>query len=250
MFSVLVTGANRGLGLTFVRQLLNLAKPPEHVFACCRSPENAADLQTIASNNPAVKVLKLDVANKLTYKDTVHDVEQIVGDQGLNLLINNAGIISRGNVENASTEDMERLYQVNVVGTLGVTQAFLPILRRAASFTNSDDETMSIEKSAIVNISSIMGSITLNNSSSAVAYRTSKAALNMLTNCMSIEFASYGVLAVAMHPGWVQTDMGGVDKAPVTPHESVSGVLATLDKLKGLDASGKCYEYTGRTLPW
>ena len=62
------------------------------------------------------------MANKLTYKDTVHDVEQIVGDQGLNLLINNAGIISRGNVENASTEDMERLYQVNVVGTLGVTQ--------------------------------------------------------------------------------------------------------------------------------
>ncbi len=72
----------------------------------------------------------------------------------------------------------------------------------------------------------------------------------MLTNCMSIEFAPYGMLAVAMHPGWVQTDMGGVHKAPVTPTESVGGILATLGKLKGLEASGKCFEYTGKTLPW
>ncbi|XP_071791873.1 C-signal-like [Asterias amurensis] len=253
MFSVLVTGANRGIGLAFVRQLLSSAKPPVNIFACCRTPENAVELQSIANSNSSVTVLKLDLSDKLTYEDAVKRVEPVVGEQGLSLLINNAGVDSFGiNVENTSAEEAERVFKVNVTGTLGVTLAFLPSLRRSAKFTCSDEDTMSIEKSAIVNITSHLGSISLHKDKNITntPYKVSKAALNMLTNCMSIDFAADGILAVAMSPGWVQTDMGGKDEAPLTPKESVCGMLATLDKLKGLEASGKCHGYNGDILSW
>ena len=72
----------------------------------------------------------------------------------------------------------------------------------------------------------------------------------MLTSCMAHEFGQYGIMAVAMHPGWVQTDMGGKHKAPITPEDSISGMLDTLGKLRGMEDSGKAYQWNGKTMDW
>ena len=94
--SVLVTGANRGIGLEFVRQFLSLSPPPKHIIATCRTPESADELKKLASSSSGrVHVLALDVKNYESYSGLVEQVGQIVGNDGLDLLVNNAGVLFR-----------------------------------------------------------------------------------------------------------------------------------------------------------
>ncbi|XP_038066432.1 C-factor-like [Patiria miniata] len=230
MFSVLVTGASRGIGLEYVRQLLALSSPPQHVFACCRSPVNAEDLQGIAMENPSVKVLQIDVTKEDDFPAAVREVDGVVGERGLTVLINNAAIFSGHTCE--------------------TTLAFLPALKRAAALTSSDDTTMSMQTAAVVNMSSVMGSLASTKNGKSASYRMTKVAVNMLTVCMAHDFASYGILAVAMHPGLVNTDMGKRHAGKLSPKESVCGILDTLLKLRGRQASGKAYQWNGQILAW
>ncbi|XP_051979147.1 C-factor-like [Xyrauchen texanus] len=139
-------------------------------------------------------------------------------------------------------------FESNTVAPLFVTKAFLPLLRRAAA----QGSGMGIHRSAVVNVSSILGSVQLNwgegASFKSYAYRASKSALNMVTRCLATDLEAEGILCVALHPGWVRTDMGG-PMAPLSPEESISSVLSVISGLKEKDHGGYV-DYTGSNLPW
>ncbi|XP_045195874.1 C-factor-like isoform X2 [Mercenaria mercenaria] len=238
--SVLITGSNRGIGLEFVRQFLKFADPPKYIFASCRLPEKASELTEIAKTSPCVHVIKLDVADHSSIKNAKAVVASVVEDNGINLLINNAGTYrADADIYNVSWEEMRRNFDVNAIGPLMISQAA----------GRKKDEVMSCNKAAIINISSDFGSIT-ENFGRLYPYRASKAAQNMITSCLSIDLKADGILCTAVHPGWVKTDMGGPN-AKISTEESVSGVFAILRKLQGEEESGKYYDSTsGKVFGW
>ncbi|KAM7010946.1 C-signal-like [Passerculus sandwichensis] len=252
--SILVTGANRGLGLGFVQHFLRMPNPPQWIFATCRDPkgQRAQDLQNLASKHPNLVIIALEIADPASIKAAAAKVEERLGGSGLNLLINNAGMVKPKMLEAETLEDMTETYTTNTAGPLLMGQAFLPLLKKAAQ--GSPGSGLSCSKAAIVNISSIGGSI-----ASAFAwelmqvtsYRCSKAALNMLSKCQSLAYKEHGILCVALHPGWVQTDLGssagGVP--PVTVDDSVQGMLKVLSSLSEKD-TGTFLDWEGNVIPW
>lgn len=208
--SVFITGCNRGIGLAFVKHILNLPSVPKHIFATCRSlkAENARELADLAQKHSNLHVLEFDASDVSSGRlpEIVEKVEATLADFGLNLLINNAGINIRESFKDVTAESMTKCYKVNTIAPLMITKAFLPLLQRAASVKDIPSQP----RAAVVNISSILGSIELNSASrKPIPYCASKAALNMVTKSFSIDLAKDGIIAVAVHPGWVQTDMGG-----------------------------------------
>ncbi|NWT85881.1 GSFK dehydrogenase, partial [Lanius ludovicianus] len=216
--SLLVTGANRGLGLGFVQHFLRMPKPPQWIFATCRDPkgqraqmewhglrglhhgDGGSDLPCVGS---------AEVANPASIKAAAAKVGEHLGGSGLNLLINNAGMVKLNSLDTETSEDMTETYTTNTIGPLLMGQAFLPLLKKAAQ--GSPGSGLSCSKAAIVNMSSIGGSIASSfgwDMMQVTSYRCSKAALNMLSKCQSLAYREHGVLCVALHPGWVQTDMG------------------------------------------
>ncbi|XP_017679816.1 PREDICTED: C-factor-like isoform X6 [Lepidothrix coronata] len=253
--SVLVTGANRGLGLGLVQHLLGLPKPPQWLFATCRDPkgQRAQELQNLASKHHNLVILPLEVANPTSIKAAAAKVGEHLGGSGLNLLINNAGIVKITLLENETLEDMTEIYTTNTVGPLLMGQAFLPLLKKAAQ--GSPGSGMSCSKAAIVNMSSYAGSIEdvyVWEFGQVVSYRCSKAALNMLTKCQSLAYREHGILCVTLHPGWVQTEMGGSSesfKPPLTVDASVQGMLKVLSSLSEKE-TGTFLDWEGKILPW
>lgn len=246
--SVLITGANRGIGLEFVKEFLKLSRTPRFIFACCRSPEAATELNSLANSNPSVNVLQLDVKDQQSVERAQSLVSKAVKGEGLNLLINNAGIIGHQSVEEVTREVMREAYEVNAIGPLMMAQAFLPLLKQAAS--QSPNEPMSCSKAAIINLSTGVASITENSSGELYPYRSSKAALNMITSNLALDLKADGILCTAIHPGWVKTDMGGPN-ALISTEESLKGIMAVLEKLRGEEESGKFYHAVrGTQLPW
>ncbi|KAK2545750.1 oxidoreductase [Columba livia] len=252
--SVLVTGANRGIGLGFVRQFLQMPKPPEWVFAACRDPkgQRAQELQNLASRHPNLVIIQLDVADPSSIKAAAARVEEQLEGSGLNLLINNAAIAKMTTLDGETLEDMIQVYTTNTAGPLLLGQAFLPLLKKAAQ--GSPGSALSCSKAAIINISSSAGSIASPlgwDKMQVVSYRCSKAALNMLTKCQSLGYREHGILCVALNPGWVQTEMGSSsgDMAPVTVDTSVQGMLKVLSSLSEKDTS-TFLNWKGNVLPW
>uniref|UniRef100_A0A8B9NLF2 C-factor n=1 Tax=Accipiter nisus TaxID=211598 RepID=A0A8B9NLF2_9AVES len=180
--------------------------------------------------------------------------EHLVGS-GLNLLINNAGITRLNTLDAETLENMTQIYTTNTVGPLLLGQAFLPLLKKAAQ--GSPGSALSCSKAAIINMSSYGGSIASPSGwdlMQIVAYRCSKAALNMLTKCQSLGYQEHGILCAALHPGWVQTDMGGClpSSAPqpaVTVDASVRGMLNVLSSLAEKD-TGTFLDWQGKVVPW
>jgi len=221
MPSVFITGASRGIGLEFVRQLSQQDSGPEFVFASCRNPDSAKDLQALAKDCNKIKLVQLDVQKEETYGPAVEKVSSVVGDAGLNVLINNAGIAGRNSYESVSREFLTDVLDINVIGPMRITQAFLPLLKKGAE--KSPVKDYSIKRGAVINISSGLGGIT-ESSGGLAGYRESKAALNMFSKSLSIALAKDKILVLSQCPGWVQTDLGGA-KAARTTEESVSGML-------------------------
>lgn len=222
--TILVTGANRGLGLEFARQLHAAGAT---VIGTARRPEAATELKALG-----VRVEQLDVADPAS----VAALAERLDGMALDALLNNAGIFpERGGFMDADPEEVLRVYTVNAVGPLRVTQALLPNLRDG-------------ERKLIMNMSSGLGSIANNGRGAYVGYRSSKAALNMQTRTLAAELKDEGFVCVAMSPGWVRTDMGG-ERANLSPEESVRGMLNTLAPL-GTNESGLYYNHDGTTLPW
>ena len=248
--SVFITGSNRGLGLGFVKHLLNLPVVPKHIFATCRSlkAESALQLRQLGEKHSNLHLMELDVSDFTSSQlhDVVEKVEALLEDSGLNLLINSAGIFLKEAFNDVTVESMKSTYEVNAIAPLMITKAFRPLLKRAALAKKSSSKP----QAAIINISSIFGSFhhDCGPGNNFIPYLTSKAALNMVTKSLSIELFKDDILAVAVHPGWVKTDMGG-QHAAITIDDSISSMLKlfeSLDKSK----SGCFLNYDGTSIPW
>jgi NAD(P)-dependent dehydrogenase (short-subunit alcohol dehydrogenase family) len=226
MPTVLVTGANRGIGLEFVRQY---AAEGWRVHAACRDPDKATELKSITGD---VRVHRLDVVDE----EQIDVLAKSLAGEPIDILINNAGVRglgdSFGSTEVGGWIDTLR---VNTIAPVRVSERLIANLERG-------------QRKLIVNITSRLGSIAENNSGASYAYRSSKAALNMAAKCMSIELKDRGITVVVFHPGWVQTDMGG-GQAPVSAPDSVSGMRTKIAKLTTAD-SGHFFNYTGQPIPW
>ncbi|NJL98459.1 MAG: SDR family oxidoreductase [Synechococcaceae cyanobacterium SM2_3_2] len=231
MKTALVTGASRGLGLEYVRQL---AAKGYRVFAASRQPVEA--LSTLALDHPdQVEWLQLDVNDAASIQAAVAVVAAKTPQ--LDLLINGAGLGEWITFGSSEKESFMAVLETNTVAPLMVTQAFYPLLKAAGS-------------SIVANMSSLLGSIGHKAElvKGGYAYSASKAALNLLTRYMSIELAEDGIIFAALSPGWVKTDMGGPE-APLTPTESIAGLIAVMEKLTPA-MTGRFWHYDGSELPW
>ncbi len=222
--TVLITGANRGLGLEFARQFHEAGY---EVIATARTPDVADEL-----NGLGVRVEQLDVADA----GSVSGLAERLGGQSIDILINNAGITARiRSLEDVDFSTIERIIAVNTLGPMRVTQALLGGLRKG-------------NRKIIVNITSSMGSIERNTRGGGYGYRESKAALNMFTRTIAAELGPEGFRCITMSPGWVKTDMGGPN-ARLTPAESIAGMIKVIDGLTAQD-SGEFFNHNGDRLPW
>ena len=228
----LVTGANRGLGLEFVRQLLSRG---DHVIAACRHPGKATALNLLAGEYPGrLHVLPLDLAEEKSRTAFAHELPLVTGDDKLDLLINNAGVLHSGErFGSVSAANLDDSLRTNASGPFLLTQALAPQLADGAR---------------VANLSSEMGSIATLSEFRAPSYRISKAAQNMATVLLAKALAPRGIPVIALHPGWVQTEMGG-ENAQISPAESVSALLATLDATT-MAHSGGFFDRFGKTVPW
>jgi NAD(P)-dependent dehydrogenase (short-subunit alcohol dehydrogenase family) len=226
----IVTGANRGLGLEFTRQLLARG---DHVVAACRHPGKASELTHLAGGYPGrLHVLPLDVADEKSRTAFARELP-LVAD-GVDLLINNAGVLHSGerwgSVSEANLADSLR---TNAMGPFLLTQALASQLAAHAT---------------VANISSGMGSISDDPDFHSPSYRISKAALNMATRMLARALESRGIPVIALCPGWVRTDMGG-SSAQITPPESVSALLQVIDAVMP-ERSGGFFDRFGKPMPW
>jgi len=229
----LVTGANRGLGLEFVRQLLARG---DRVIATCRQPGKATALNALAGEHPGrLHVLPLDVADPRAIAELQRELA-LLGEDGnrLGLLVNGAGVLHSGerfgSVDAAKLDDS---FRTNAMGPFLLTQALATRLADGA---------------CVANITSQLGSIANTTRFGTPSYDISKAAQNMATVLLAAALRERGILVIALHPGWVQTDMGGAG-ATVTPEQSVSGLLRVIDGLAASD-SGRFLDWRGAALPW
>lgn len=247
-WSVLVTGSNRGIGLALVKYLLNHADPPKILIAACRNPDEAKELQELKSKNKNLHLLQLDVSKFDSFSDVANKVESIVGQNGLNVLLNNAGIGTNTKYHgfgNLKPEDYQRVYNTNTIGPVFLTKALLPLIERAAAANK--DKPEGIKRAAILNMSSLLGSINLN-FGKFHAYRESKAALNMFSRSIAAELEPQGIVVTVLHPGHVRTELGGPE-GQLSVDESVSGltnVFYSIDKSK----HNKFLQWDGAELPW
>ncbi len=226
MPTVLVTGANRGLGLEFVRQYRDAGW---EVIATCRAPEAAGELAAMG-----VDVERLDVGEP----EEASELARRLSGRPLDLLVNNAGVYGdrqRQSLGAVDAEEWLRVLRVNAVGPLKVVEAFLPHLQRDGG-------------GVVACVSSKMGSIADNTSGGVYAYRSSKTALNMVVRSLAIDLAQRAVVVLALHPGWVKTGMGGAG-ALIEAEESVRGMRRVIADA-GPERSGGFYAYNGEAIPW
>ncbi|MBL8761733.1 MAG: SDR family oxidoreductase [Phycisphaerae bacterium] len=220
----LVTGATRGLGLEFARQL---SQRGEDVLATARDPKNAGELTTFR-----LAIGGLDVSDPIS----IEGLTEAMADRPLDVLINNAGVGSHTkSIADCTADELQRVFMVNSVAPLLVAKAVLPSLRLG-------------KRKLIVSVSSQLASITNNNGGSSYAYRASKTALNQLNRSLANELGPEGFTCVVVHPGWVRTDMGGPG-APILPADSVKMLLKLIDGLTPSD-NGKFFNNDGTILPW
>jgi len=228
MPTVLITGANRGLGLEFARQY---AKDGWRVIATARTPEQATGLATLGS---AAAVHRLDVADL----DAVAARARALGEETIDVLIANAGVSGpRGmRPEVIGAEEAaawEKVFRVNTIAPLALAGALVGAVARS-------------KERKVIAITSRLGSIAANNDGGLYGYRSSKAALNALWRSFAIDHPD--VIATLLHPGWVRTDMGGAS-APLAAEESVAGMRRVIARLGTAD-SGRFYDYKGESIPW
>ncbi len=231
MATILITGANRGLGLEFCKQY---AQENWNVIACCRQPEKATALTKLKIEFSNISVLPLDVSDLAQ----IDQLAKTLDGTAIDVLLNNAGIYgdeSGHGFSNLNYTQWQKNMTVNVFAPVKMTEAFLPHLQRG-------------EQKKVVAMSSLMGSIEDNGSGGSILYRSSKAALNAAMKSIAIDNRHKKIAVLILHPGWVKTDMGG-SNAPMEIPESVVKMRETIANFTH-QQSGEFLRYDGQKLPW
>ena len=226
MATWVITGANRGLGLEFAKQLL---ADGHTIIAGVRSPES------MDFEHEKMTVHQLDVASTTSVETFAKDVKSAV--PSIDVLVNNAGRMDGRwqSLEEVDPDMSLDVLNVNTIGPLRVSQALWPLLQGE-------------KPTKVANISSLMGSIDDCMSGRSYAYRTSKTGLNMITKILAVEGQPDNITVTSYHPGWAKTDMGG-ERAPVPASVSVQGLIGLIQQ-QTAERSGRFFEYTGEELPW
>jgi NAD(P)-dependent dehydrogenase (short-subunit alcohol dehydrogenase family) len=230
MQRILVTGANRGIGLEFTRQLLAAGN---RVLAACRNPGRALKLTELAAGYPGrLNVLPLDLARERSIDELAREASALT--DRIDVLVNNAGVLAGGERwGELAAKTIGDAVAINAIGPLLLTQRLAPLLGAGAR---------------IVNLSSDLGSLERTREFHTPGYALSKAALNMVTRLLAAQLGPGGSVVVSVNPGWVRTDMGG-ERAPLTTAESVGAMRALIERLGPAD-NGSFVDYAGATLPW
>jgi NAD(P)-dependent dehydrogenase (short-subunit alcohol dehydrogenase family) len=239
MPTVLVTGASRGLGLELARQY---AADGWRVFACARSPARATDLAALAAaSDGRVTVHHLDVADHAQIEALANELR----GQPIDVLVNCAGTMGRESfgdkgmaVQRFGGSDYDEwmhVLRVNVFGPMKMAEAFV-------------EHVAASSQKKLVTLTSVMGSITQNTFGGLYAYRSSKAAANMVMKSLSLDLRRRGIIAVPLHPGWVKTQIGG-SRAELDVATSVTGLRRVIAELTPAEA-GHFLQWDGREMPW
>jgi len=234
MATVLITGANRGLGLGLTQLY---AADGDKVHACCRNPESASELNAVEGD---VTVHALDVEDP----SSIAALKAAIGDEPIDVLLNVAGYYGKKIVSEpgglqefgeSDYDEWEKINRINVIGPMRIAEAFV-------------DNVAASDQKKLITLSSILGSIGGNDMGKMYPYRASKASVNAIMRSMAFDLKERGITAVPLHPGWVRTDMGG-PTADIDADTSVSGMKSVIAGLKPEDA-GRFMTYDGSELPW
>ena len=232
MNTVLITGANRGIGLEFARQY---AADGWQVVACCRQPQQAEALNRLADQyKDRFSIHRLDVRELAEIDQLSHKLQ----DLPIDILINNAGVYphaQNGEFGHISYDDWMEAFRVNTFAPLKMVEALI-------------EQIACSQLKIVATITSKMGSIADNQRGGSYIYRSSKAAVNTVVKSLAIDLQPRGIIAVLLHPGWVQTDMGGRG-ALISTKQSVTGMKSILDRVTHSD-TGKFIAYDGQHIPW
>lgn len=230
MPSILITGTRRGIGLELVKQFSDLGW---RVYACTRSPGNSQELLALANQYDNASVHVLDVTDSGQLAALAAELK----DEPLDIVLNNAGVYGQGeqSLDSIDVEDWLNTFHVNTIAPALVMQAF-------------KGNAASSDRKVIASISSKMGSIADNGSGGSYVYRSSKTALNAVVKGAANDLAEQGITAVALHPGWVRTDMGGPN-GEMSVEESGAALVKILCELGHAD-TGRFIDIDGSTIPW
>lgn len=226
--TILITGANRGIGLEYVRQY---AQEGHTVYATVRDVASADELQSLAARHAQIHVLSLDVADIAAIRALATQLSEVTID----ILISNAGIYPQSRLGTTAPQAWLHAFQVNTLTTYYLAEAFLTHLKRATP-------------GKLIAMTSKMGSITDNGSGGEYIYRSTKTALNMVVKSLSLDLQPFNIAVALLHPGWVRTDMGGPNGL-ITAETSVAGLRKVIDDLS-VAQSGEFIAYDGKPVPW
>ena len=228
--TILITGANRGIGLELTRQF---AEDGWQVLACCRNPADAGQLQALGEQNPAIELHALDVTN---YQQMAALADQM-GHRPIDILLSNAGIYgSKGTgFGEVDAQEWRQVLEVNTIAPFMLVQTFV-------------EQVTASQQKLVAVISSKVGSIADNSSGGSYIYRSSKTAVNQVVKSLSIDLADRDISVISLHPGWVKTDMGGPN-GEISTDESVVGLKSILQSA-GPAQSGQFIEFNGSSIPW
>ncbi len=229
MTSALITGANRGIGLELSQQYFTNG---DRVYACCRNPDSAQELTALAKASAGkVSIHSMDVSSEESIKHCAQELSEATID----VLINNAGVYGgeHQSFGDANLNDWLMTLQINTIGPFRVAEAF-------------QQHLLSAQDPKMLTVSSQVGASTF--SMPIYAYSSTKAAVNKVMQILATEWQQHGISICLIHPGWVQTDMGGPD-ATITPQESAEGIRKVIEKMD-MTNTGSFFKWNGDIHPW
>ena len=227
-YQVLITGANRGIGLEFCEQYV---ADGWNVIACCRKPADASELSKLALQHNNLQIVSLNVSNFAQIDALALQLK----DEKIDVLINSAGVYARGKFGDINYDEWAESFKINSMALLKMAEAFVAHVAKSQ-----------LKKMAV--LTSKMGSIDDNTSGESYIYRSSKTAVNMVMKNLSIDLKPYGISVVTLHPGWVQTDMGGPNGL-ISVQKSVTGLRRVIEDLS-LEKTGQFVDYEGKAINW
>ena len=226
--TVLITGANRGIGLKFAEEYLKLGW---YVIATCRDPSNASKLDQLVKNSESLEIYPLEVSNT----DQIHELVSKLKNKPIDVLINNAGIHRSCTLGSIDKQAWLESFAINSIAPYELTIHLL-------------DNILQGSLKKVISITSKMGSIDDNTSGGSYIYRSSKTALNSIMRSLEHDLGHHGIATLTLHPGWVKTDMGGMG-AWINVDESVAGMIKQIEKLN-LSNAGRYVDYAGKKINW